>query len=85
MLFGHSITRVCPDVSSQGSQSKVSNAEASQLETAGQLEGIQCEPGSVSWYEGSEFVSEYTGYQANIVWSGREHLGTHEYVDEPLD
>ena len=33
----------------------------------------------------SEFVSEYTGYKPNIVWSGRKQLGTHEYVDEPLD
>ena len=30
---------------------KVSNGEASQLGTAGQLEGIQCVPGSLSWYE----------------------------------
>ena len=33
----------------------------------------------------SEFVSEYTGYKPNSVWSGREHLETHEYVDGPLD
>ena len=31
------------------------------------------------------FVSEYTGYKPNIVWCGRKHLETHEYVDEPLD
>ena len=33
----------------------------------------------------SEFVSEYTEDKPNIVWSGREHLEIHEYVDEPLD
>ena len=33
----------------------------------------------------SEFVSEYTEYESNIVWSGRKHLGTHEYFDKPLD
>ena len=33
----------------------------------------------------SEFVSEYTEDKPNIVWSGREHLETHEDVDEPLD
>ena len=33
----------------------------------------------------SEFVSGYTGYKPNIVWIGRKHLDTHEYVDEPLD
>ena len=33
----------------------------------------------------SEFVSEYTRYKPNILWSGRKQLGTHEYVDEPLD
>ena len=33
----------------------------------------------------SEFVSQYTEYKSNIVWSGRKHLGTHEYFDEPLD
>ena len=33
----------------------------------------------------SEFVSEYTGYKPNSVWSGREHLETHEYVHGPLD
>ena len=33
----------------------------------------------------SEFVSEHTEYESNIVWSGRKHLGTHEYLDEPLD
>ena len=33
----------------------------------------------------SEFVSEYTEDKPNIVWSGRKHLETHEYVDEPLD
>ena len=32
----------------------------------------------------SEFVSKYTEYKFNIVWSGRKHLGTHEYFDEPL-
>ena len=30
-------------------------------------------------------MSEYTGYKPNIVWSGRKHLDTREYVDEPLD
>ena len=33
----------------------------------------------------SDIVSEYAGYEPNIMWSGRKHLGTHEYVDEPLD
>ena len=33
----------------------------------------------------SEFVSEYIEYKSNIVWSGRKHLGTHEFFDEPLD
>ena len=33
----------------------------------------------------SEFVSEYTEEKPNIVWSGRKHLETHEYVDEPPD
>ena len=33
----------------------------------------------------SEFLSEYTGYKSNIMWSGRKHLGTHAYVDETLD
>merc|ERR1712227_548259 len=32
----------------------------------------------------SEFVSQYTGYKPNNVWSGLKHLGTHEYVGEPL-
>ena len=40
VLFGHSNTRVSPDVSSQGSLSKVSNVETSQLE------GIPCH----EWY-----------------------------------
>ena len=31
----------------------------------------------------SEFVSEYP--EENIVWSGRKHLDTHEYINEPLD
>ena len=33
----------------------------------------------------SEFVSEYAEEKPNIVWSGRKHLETHEYFDEPLD
>ena len=33
----------------------------------------------------SEFVSECTEYNSNIVWRGRKHLGTHEYLDKPLD
>ena len=33
----------------------------------------------------SEFVSEYTEEKLNIVWSGRKHLETHEYINEPLD
>ena len=33
----------------------------------------------------SEFVSEYTEDNPNIVWSGRKHLETHEYINEPLD
>ena len=33
----------------------------------------------------SEFVSEYPEENPNIVWSGRNHLETHEYIDEPLD
>ena len=40
VLFGHSNTRVSPDVSFQGSLSKVSNVEVSQLE------GIPCH----EWY-----------------------------------
>ena len=32
----------------------------------------------------SEYVSQYTGYKLNNVWSGLKHLGTHEYVGEPL-
>merc|ERR1712107_514787 len=32
----------------------------------------------------SEFVSQYTGYKPNNVWSGLKHLGTHGYVGEPL-
>ena len=30
-------------------------------------------------------MSEYNEDKPNIVWSGRKHLETHEYVDEPLD
>ena len=33
----------------------------------------------------SEFVSEYLEENPNIVWSGRKHLETHEYINEPLD
>ena len=33
----------------------------------------------------SEFVSEYPEENPNIVWSGRKHLETHEYINEPLD
>ena len=33
----------------------------------------------------SEFVSEYLEENPNIVWSGRKHLKTHEYINEPLD
>ena len=34
----------------------------------------------------SQFVSEYPEENPNIVvWSGRKHLETHEYVNEPLD
>ena len=40
VLFGHSNTRISPDVSSQGSLSKVSNVQTSQLE------GIPCH----EWY-----------------------------------
>ena len=32
-----------------------------------------------------EFVSEYNEENPNIVWSGRKHLETHEYINEPLD
>merc|ERR1712136_224941 len=32
----------------------------------------------------SEFVSQYTGYKPQNVWSGLKHLGTHGYVGEPL-
>merc|ERR1712136_645191 len=32
----------------------------------------------------SEFVSQYIVYKPNNVWSGLKHLGTHEYVGEPL-
>ena len=31
-----------------------------------------------------ESVSQYAGYKPNNVWSGLEHLRTHEYVGEPL-
>jgi len=34
--------------------------------------------------QNSEFVSQYTGFKPNNVWSGLKHLGTHEYVGEPL-
>ena len=27
----------------------------------------------------TEFVSQYNGYKPNNVWSGLEHLGTHEH------
>ena len=33
----------------------------------------------------SEFVSEFSGEKPNIVWSGRKHLETHEYINEPHD
>ena len=33
----------------------------------------------------SEFVSEYPEVNPNIVWTGRKHLETHEYINEPLD
>ena len=33
----------------------------------------------------SEFVSEYPEENPNIVGSGRKHLETHEYINEPLD
>ena len=33
----------------------------------------------------SEFVPEYPEENPNIVWSGRKHLETHEYINEPLD
>ena len=33
----------------------------------------------------SEFVSEFSEENPNIVWSGRKHLETHEYINEPLD
>ena len=32
----------------------------------------------------SELVSQYVGYKPNNVWSGLKHLGTHEYVGQPL-
>ena len=32
-----------------------------------------------------EFVSEYPEENPNIVWSGGNHLATHEYINEPLD
>ena len=28
---------------------------------------------------------QYAEEKPNIVWSGRKHLETHEYFDEPLD
>ena len=37
------------------------------------------------WAPPSEFVSEYPEENPNIVWSGRKHLETHEYINEPLD
>ena len=33
----------------------------------------------------NEFVSEYPEENLNVVWSGRKHLETHEYINEPLD
>ena len=33
----------------------------------------------------SEFVSEYPEENPNIVWSGRKHLETHEYINELLN
>ena len=33
----------------------------------------------------SEFLSEFSEEKPNIVWSGRKHLETHEYINEPLD
>ena len=33
----------------------------------------------------SEFVSEYPEENPNIVWSGRKHSETHEYINEPFD
>ena len=33
----------------------------------------------------SEFVSENPEENPNIVWSGRKHLETREYINEPLD
>ena len=33
----------------------------------------------------SEFASEFTEEKPNIVWSGRKHFETHEYINEPLD
>ena len=32
----------------------------------------------------SEFVSEYLEENPNFVWSGRKHLETHEYINEPV-
>ena len=33
----------------------------------------------------SEFVSEYHEENPNIVWGGRKHLETFEYINVPLD
>ena len=33
----------------------------------------------------SEFMSEYLEENPNFMWSGRKHLETHEYINEPLD
>ena len=33
----------------------------------------------------SEFVSEFSEEKPDIVWSGRKHLETYEYINEPLD
>ena len=32
----------------------------------------------------SDFVSQYSGYKPNKLWSGLEHLGTHGYIDQSL-
>ena len=99
--------RVSLDVSSQGSLSKVSNVETSQLESTRlgtwflpllptRLETWNCRVVYLDLSRGmkvnefadlttSEFVFEYTEEKPNIVWTGRTHLETHEYVDEPLD
>ena len=74
-LFGHSNTRLSPDVSSQVSLSKVSNAEESQSEqqvnwkvSSAYLDlSRRVKLNDFADLTTSGFVSEYTEFQSNIV------------------